>query len=159
MIAEVLTEATDVIIAICSQYSEATKLSVEPRWLSWIERQSRDRETIGSNPGRDISFCFPGCQGFGVRIRVRVPFVISFGIGLLVFPRVRVRVLGQGVWVSFIASSADQPIVVVCRCLGRIAAAYIIGINEKKNKIHNAVEILKSFLEFGCPLEPDILPH
>ena len=61
MIAEVLTEATDVIIAICSQYSEATELSVEPPWLSRLERWFRDRETLGSNPGRDISFCFPGC--------------------------------------------------------------------------------------------------
>ena len=59
MIAEVLTEATDVIIAICSQYSEATKLCVEPPWLSWLKHWSRDRETLGSNPGRDHKFLFP----------------------------------------------------------------------------------------------------
>ena len=60
MIAEVLNKATDVIIAICSQYSEAAKFCVEPPWLSWLKRWSSDRETLGSNPGRDISFCFPG---------------------------------------------------------------------------------------------------
>ena len=52
MVAEVLTEAIDVIIDICSQYSEATKLSVEPRWLSRLERMSRDREILVRLPVR-----------------------------------------------------------------------------------------------------------
>ena len=59
MIAEVLTEATDVIIAICSQYSEATKFCVEPPWPSWLKRLSSERETLSSNPGRDHKFLFP----------------------------------------------------------------------------------------------------
>ena len=52
MIAEVLTEATDVIIDIRIHYSEATMLSVEPRWLSRLERKSRDREILVRIPVR-----------------------------------------------------------------------------------------------------------
>ena len=59
MVAEVLTEAIDVIIDICSQYSEATRFCVRPPWPSWLMRWSNRREIPSSNPGRDHKFLFP----------------------------------------------------------------------------------------------------